>query len=279
MITPALAVALALSTTSPRADELQLSLRSRAEVDGRVSTREDRVAWDPEKTAVILCDLWDDHWCKGAARRVGEMAPTVDRVLGALREKGVFVIHAPSDTMSFYDGTPQRQLAQAAPAAEPKVPLQRWCGLDTAREGKLPIDDSDGGCDDQPRCPQGSPWTRQHPAVHIAEGDAVTDSAEAYNLLQQRGIDHVLVLGVHTNMCVLGRPFSIRQLVYQGMDVVLIRDLTDTMYNSRMEPKVDHFDGTRLMIDHIERHWCPTITSSQILGGQPFRFQGDDEAE
>jgi type 1 glutamine amidotransferase len=153
--------------------------------------------------------------------------------------------------------------------------LQPWCRLNPEREGSLPIDDRDGGCDCQPKCPTGNPWTRQIAAIDILEGDAVTDSAEAYYLMKQRGITNVIVMGVHTNMCVLGRPFSIRQLVYQGLNVVLMRDLTDTMYNSRSAPYVSHFTGTDLVVEHIERHWCPTITSTQFIGGKEFRFKDD----
>ena len=54
--------------------------------------------------------------------------------------------------------------------------------------------------------------------------------------MRQRGIENVIVMGVHTNMCVLGRPFAIRQMVYQGQNVVLMRDMTDTMYNPQMRP-------------------------------------------
>ena len=93
--------------------------------------------------------------------------------------------------------------------------------------------------------------------------------------MKQRGIDNVMVMGVHTNMCVLGRPFSIRQLTYQDQNVVLVRDLTDTMYNPRMPPYVSHFSGTDLVVDHIEKHWCPTMTSNQLVGGKPFRFKND----
>jgi len=93
--------------------------------------------------------------------------------------------------------------------------------------------------------------------------------------MQGRGITNVLIMGVHQNMCVLGRPFSIRQMVYQGQNVVLVRDLTDSMYNSRQKPFVDHFTGNALVCWHIEKYWCPTITSDQILGGKPFRFAAD----
>ena len=231
--------------------------------------------WEASKTAAVVCDMWDQHWCKGATARVAEMAPRMNDLIAELRKRGVLIIHCPSSTMKFYQDSPGRRLAEQAPAAPTKVPLQNWCSLDPKKEPKLPIDDSDGGCDDQPPCPTGSPWTRQIASIEINEGDAITDSAEAYNLMRQRGISNVIVMGVHQNMCVLGRPFSIRQMVYQGQNVILVRDLTDNMYNSRSAPRVDHFTGNDLVTWHIEKYWCPTITSDQILGGQPFRFAAD----
>jgi len=236
---------------------------------------EKAVKWQPAGTAAVICDMWDQHWCHGATARVAEMAPRMNEVLGQLRKRGVLIIHCPSDTMAFYEGTPGRQLAQGAPKAETKSALQGWCSLDSVKEPPLPIDDSDGGCDDQPPCQQASPWRHEISTLEIKDGDAITDSAEAYNLMRQRGITNVIVMGVHQNMCVLGRPFSIRQMVYQGQNVVLVRDLTDSMYNSRQRPFVDHFTGNALVCWHIEKYWCPTITSNQILGGRPFRFAAD----
>src|SRR4029079_2322830 len=161
------------------------------------------VEWAPERTGIIICDMWDRHWCKGATERVGEMAPRMNEVVKAARANGVFIIHSPSDTMKFYEGTPQRKRAQEAPVATPPVPLQRWCKLDLAKEAPLPIDDSDGGCDDNPQCKTYTAWKREIPVLEIADEDAITDSTEAYNLLQQRGIENVIVMGVHANMCVL----------------------------------------------------------------------------
>jgi putative heme-binding domain-containing protein len=233
--------------------------------------------WDPKKTAIVICDMWNQHWCKGATERVAEMAPRMNEVVRKAREQGVFIIHAPSETMKFYEGTPARKRAQAAPPVTPKVPLQRWCKLDPSKEATLPIDDSDGGCDDVPQCKGGPPypWTREIAALEVKDEDAVTDSDEAYFLMQQRGIENVIVMGVHANMCVLGRPFSIRQMISQGKNVVLMRDMTDTMYNSRMRPFVNHFRGTDLIVDHIEKFWCPSITSADFLGGEPFHFKAD----
>ncbi|MCA9082117.1 MAG: ThuA domain-containing protein, partial [Planctomycetaceae bacterium] len=74
---------------------------------------------------------------------------------------------------------------------------------------------------------------------------------------------------------VLGRPFGLRQMSRNGKNVVLIRDLTDTMYNPASRPFVSHFTGTDLIIEHIEKWVCPTILSTQLIGGEEFRFAKD----
>ena len=220
-----------------------------------------------ERTALIICDMWDAHWCKSAATRTAELAPRVNALAKALRQQGALIIHAPSDTMKFYENTPQRRRAQTAPAIAPPSPPDRAGGP------PLPIDDTDGGCDDSTPCPipDGKqtpyPWTRQTAAIDIAEPDAVTDSgAEVYNLLRQHGVKHLLVCGVHANMCVLHRSFGIKQMTRWGIDTMLVRDLTDALYNPAKAPFVSHAKGTEMVIAHIERHWCPSIHSGQILG-------------
>ena len=140
----------------------------------------------------------------------------------------------------------------------------------------MPFDDSDGGCDCEGTFKKNfRAWSRQIATLEIHEQDAITDSDEAYRLMRSRGIQNVVVMGVHANMCVLGRPFAIRQLSYQGMNVALMRDMTDTMYNPAMTPFVSHFTGNDLIVEHIEKYWCPSITSSDFLGGAPFKFSDD----
>ena len=286
VIVPAgLLFACGFAAPSQAADEPALSstkfvLHARRQVEtkpgsGRYHTVTETAEWDPQATAVVICDMWDKHWCAGATKRVGEMAPRMNEVVAKARKQGALIIHCPSDTLDYYKDTPARLLAQQAPAVETKRPLERWCKIDPDREGKLPIDDSDGGCDCAPQCKQGKAWSREISAIKVEPGDAVTDSGEAFFLMRSRGIHNVIVMGVHTNMCVLGRPFSIRQMVYQGQNVLLMRDMTDTMYNSRMAPFVHHSTGTDLVIEHIEKNWCPTITSVDFLGGKEFRFSED----
>jgi len=270
---------LARAVPAVAAEPLLLHARSRVPVagmPGAFAIVESELRWDPAQTAVVVCDMWDQHWCRGAAARVAEMAPRMNEVLKAARARGVLIIHCPSECLKPYAGTPQRQRAQNAPVVATEVPLERWRRLDPQREPPLPIDDSDGGCDCEPACKHGAPWTRQIETLEIAAEDAITDSAEAFYLMRARGITNVIVMGVHANICVLGRPFSIRQMVLQGQNVVLMRDMTDTMYNSRRPPYVSHFRGNELVVEHIEKYWCPTITSTDFTGLAPFAFAADD---
>lgn len=258
-------------------------LRADAAKPSTYARFDETLTWDPQRTALIVVDMWDDHWCRGAADRVVEMAAPMNEFVAKARDAGVLVIHAPSTCVGFYQETLARRRAIDAPSTKPPIELaseQRWGTAwdypDEPREPPLPIDDSDMGCDCAVKCEISAPWKRQIAAIEIDEQrDAITDNGqELCNLFAERGVDNVIICGVHLNMCVLGRPFAIRQLVKMGKQVVLVRDLTDTMYNHEMPPRVDHFAGTDLVVEHVEKYWCPTIVSSDLTGGQPFRFVG-----
>ena len=225
-------------------------------------------AWAPRETAVIICDMWDAHWCRRAAERCSLLAPQVERFAHAARQRGALVIHAPSNTMSFYSGMPQRERARQVRRVKPALPI-RMRPIDPEREAPLPIVDSDGGCDDDlpSAYSQRAPWTRQHPAIAIAAQDIISDDGkEIYSILVRKGIRNIFMTGVHTNKCVLARPFGIRQMVMLGMNVVLVRDLTDSLYNPSMPPRVSHERGTLLVVEHIEKYWCPSIVGEDVTG-------------
>ena len=273
--------------------EVQLKLqRPEPDESGQFSTVNRNEKWVGTQTAVIVCDVWDYHHSPNAVARLEQLLPRLDQVLEFARNQGAIIIHAPSDCMVAYEDHPARQRATAAPrASDQPHDIVSWCSAIPAEEKAVyPIDQSDGGEDDDRsvhaewaakltamgRNPN-MPWQRQNAAITIdSEKDYISDRGdEVWNILTHRKIKNVVLTGVHTNMCVLGRPFGLRQLARNGKHVVLMRDMTDTMYNPRRWPYVSHFEGTRRVISHIERYVCPTITSDQWIGGVPFRFAGD----
>ncbi len=133
-----------------RAESVTLhgQVRARTAADtNRFEPHDKLLNWESTRTAVVICDMWDKHHCPDATERVGEMVPRMNQVIAAARDKGMLILHCPSDTMDFYKDHPGRKLAQAAPKVATAIPLKGWCSLNGGAEPPLPIDDSDGGCD------------------------------------------------------------------------------------------------------------------------------------
>lgn len=111
----AAAFLLVLSATIAAAQQagppLELTLRYQTETGegtGRYHQLTRKETWQPEKTALIVCDVWDLHHCLNAVRRVEEFAPRLNRVVEEARKRGVTIIHAPSDCMEAYADHPAR---------------------------------------------------------------------------------------------------------------------------------------------------------------------------
>ena len=242
------------------APTLRLNLRTRVEAfKGSSDWQEVHITQNlpVAHTAILICDMWDQHWCSGASRRVDALALRMNPVIEKARAAGIQIIHAPSETMDFYKDAPQRLRIIALPKVDPPPNL-------ALADPPLPIDDSNGGCDTPDQFYKA--WTRENTGLRVAPEDVISDNGpEIYGFLRSRGIDHLLVMGVHTNMCVLNRTFAIKQMTKWGERAILVRDLTDSMYNPKDRPFVSHERGTELVIEHIEKYWAPTVLSKELL--------------
>ncbi len=212
-----------------------------------------------ERTALLLCDVWDKHWTRGASERVDEMAPRMNEVTHTLRDRGVTIVHAPSDTLEFYADNPARIRIQECEPVQPPPEKEH-------DDPDLPFGAPNGGSDTG-ELESHKAWSRQHAGIDIDPGrDGISDDGqEVYSFLATRGVRHLLVMGVHTNMCVINRTFGIKQMVKWGLDVTLVRDLTDAMYNPATPPYISHREGTELVVGYIEKFWCPIAVSGEII--------------
>ena len=160
----------------------KLALRTAVKnADGSFTRSQSRREWDPAKTAVIVCDMWDAHHCLNATKRGAEVAPRMNAFLKESRKRGATIIHAPSSCVEFYKDHPARKRVADVPKAK-NLPakINDWLNWRNAEEeaAGYPIDHSDGGEDDDPkehaewakelknrgRNP-GAPWVRQSEAL------------------------------------------------------------------------------------------------------------------
>ncbi|MDR3181751.1 MAG: cysteine hydrolase [Planctomycetaceae bacterium] len=238
--------------------------------------------WKPKETAVIICDMWDKHWCAGATARVAEMASVMNDVITAARKNGVTIIHAPSETLQFYADHPGRK--KLAQYAEKPLVQVSTAGLDTEKGARFPVSAKNGGCDCDNYCMDyyaykkahngNIPWSREIAALTVNDDDLISDSgSEIGSYLQEHKFKNVIIMGVHTNMCVIGRSFGLRAMKRLGLNAVLMRDMTDAMYNHRGEPFVTHFEGTALVVKYIEQYICPSMLSTDFTGKGQFVFK------
>jgi nicotinamidase-related amidase len=210
------------------------------------------------RTAIVVCDMWDMHWCPSANTRMHALALKLEPFLNAARDSGIQIIHSPSDTMNFYRHYRERRRilntrqVEPPPTEEPQRP-------------PLPIDDSDEGCD-TPADPWALVWTRQNLNISIKDEDVISDiGTEIYSFLRHQKIDELMFVGVHANKCILGRPFGIRQMSAWGISCTLLRDLTDAIYNPAAWPFVPIERATEMVVEYIEKYDSPTALSHDLL--------------
>jgi nicotinamidase-related amidase len=264
-------------TLTVNAQTLRVSMHERVPAlwDKKADSLVNRVEqWKPAETAVIVCDMWDKHWCPIATKRFNELAVALNLLVDAAREKGVLIVHAPSECMRYYTKFEQRKILENH--KDKKIEALINNPKSSVKLKPLPIDASDDGCECAPRSRPYRAWKKQTDLIPIKEKDLISDSGvEIGSYFKKRGIKNVILTGVATNMCVLNRSFGLRSMKRLGLNVVLMRDMTDTMYNPAKPPYVDHFSGTDLVVEYIERYVCPTIVSSDFTGEKQFRFKGD----
>ena len=238
------------------------------------------IGLDPQKTAVVIVDMWDRHWCETYTTRVGNMTPRMNLTLDAARQLGIQVVHAPSDVLDPYKETPQRKAMLGIPQAE--VPEAREFNAPP-----LPWTRT-GGCEcgpDRP-CTSGSVWRSQNENLKIADEDLIGDcnnAQELYSLCKQRGIDTLIYVGVASNMCVYGRGFGMHSMKRAGLQTIFVSDLVQAISGNGYDPDRKQADpnftparGTAVVQRHLERYVSPSVESRQLLAAARMDSQAED---
>lgn len=233
-----------------------------------------KVTLDPARTALVVIDMWDRHWCTTFTARVANMVPRMNRALDAARKLGIQVVFAPSDVVDFYCDAPQRK----AMLAIPQHPVPKTIGFNPpAAPG--PTDFCECGPDEL--CKQKAKvWTRQHPGLEIMPEDLIGDAnngRELLNLCAQRKIDTLLYAGVASNLCVLNRSMGVRNMKDHGLRVMVIADLVEAITSNGLDAdrKLDRnmtpAGGTARVQRHIEQFIAPTIETRELLDAAGMR--------
>lgn len=236
------------------AETMQFSLQTR---DAQDHAQKARLEVDASRVGVVVVDMWNWHWCKTATMRVDAMVPRMNQALSQLRRYGMTVMLCPSDVVDNYVGWPQREIIFAMPR-HPVPPLQVV---------HCPAPPDGGGCAcGRERCTGNYGWDGMHPQLHIDAHDLMPDTLEeVYSICRERDLTHLLYMGVHTQVCLLGKPMGLRNLKSAGLTCILCRDLTDAHPGYAPERGFTPDSHTDEVVRHFERYLAPTINLAEEL--------------
>lgn len=246
---------LALLRPAWAGEMLTVDLQRRDPATGAIKLTTEKV--DPKKVGVVVVDMWNFHWCKTSTERVGALVPRMNKSLQILRAMGAQVFLCPTDVADNYVGTPQLE----AVLAMERMPLPSAVTL------QCPAAPDGGGCTcGKERCRGHYGWDGMHPDLIIGENDFIPNDPELlYAICKKRGITHLLYMGVHTQVCLLGKSVGVKRMLEAGMNCILARDLTDAhgMYDPEKGITPDAF--TWRVVEHFEKHLTPTINMAETL--------------
>ena len=231
------------------AGPMEFDVQRRDPASGKVSITSEKL--DPQRTAVVIVDMWDYHWCKTTSRRADALVPRLNEAMDRARALGFEVIHLPTEVAVSHEGAFQRE----AVLALPNVTLPELVKYDP------PVPRS-GGCEcgPGPRCMYNYGHRMINPKLRIRDADWIAHGAqELYNICKARGISRLVYAGMATNQCLLHKPGALLQMTRYGMKGLILRDLADagTEYNPAIGYTPD--SGNIEVLADIERHITGTV--------------------
>ena len=228
---------------------ITLDLQRRDPVTGAVTLQPEDV--DPKRVGVIAVDVWNYHWCKTATMRVDAIVPRMNKALDAARALGMTVMLCPSDVVDNYVGYPQREAIFVLPKVSVPSVVSITCP---------PVPDAGGCACGRERCAGNYGWDGMHPELRIGPADLMPDTqAEVYAICQKYALTHLIYVGFHTQVCLLGKPMGLRAMKTAGLHCVLARDMTDAHPGYDPSRNFTPDLNTEQGVEHFEKHLAPTI--------------------
>lgn len=230
---------------------LQLSLQTLDPETNQVITKTEDV--NSSNVGVVIVDPWNYHWCMTACERVSAMVPRWNRALEVARRLGMSIIWVPSDVIGTYSGYPQRERALGLELH--KVPI-----MNDMPQAKFTAPIGKCMCGPGINCKVNYGHDAINPALILVDNDFIASSTEeVYTLLNKNGITHVIYMGLHTNMCLYGKPGALKYLWQTGLKCMVARDLNDAFTAYEPDNGFTPDKGTQQTDEDLERAGIPLI--------------------
>lgn len=220
---------------------------------------------NPERTAVVVVDTWNTHWCKTFAKRTQAIKPQMEKTLTAFRKLGIPIIFMGmgESVRQAYKGTPQRLAMISIPSHKipeqtnifiPKhLPWSKWSAADDGCECSLT-----NTCKRYP-----VRWIRRILGLTINQDDFIgEDVQELYSFCREKQITHLIYIGGALNLCLFSQPHGILSIQRLGLQCLIVKDLCLSWlpnYKDNTEQRKAR------IIEFYGRYFAWSINSEQII--------------
>lgn len=218
--------------------------------------------FDGSELCLILCDVWDRHWARAFTERVERKAPFLNFVTKSARDRGIQIIHAPSDCAGYYEGTNARQKVLDLP----NVPVPELNEFKPAPH-PLSIEPSHMDTGEQNDVMK-NVWRKIHHGIEIDyDRDLILENRiqEFWNIVSAYKFKKYIIMGGATNMCMLHREFALINQKKLGLESLFVKDASIAAYTPQCSPYVSFEEGQRLSVEYLEKFICPSILSEDFV--------------
>ncbi|MCK5732873.1 MAG: isochorismatase family protein [Candidatus Latescibacteria bacterium] len=218
------------------------------------------------QAALVLVDVWDGHYLTDtAARSEAIIQQKIRPLLGACREAGLQVIHAPGPDLAKKHPAWVRLIAEEELTCEPETD---W--------PPRAFGDKSGVYEQYARPREPRDQEREafragltiHPAVQPDESEAVIATGEElHRYCTRQGILFLFYVGFNTNACMLLRDYGTLAMGKRGYEITIVRDCTTGMESFETHDALWQTRGAILFLEMFGNYSVP---SEDLIAG----FQG-----
>jgi len=198
--------------------------------------------------ALLIIDMWDNHWCPTAKRQADRIAPGINK----LKKDYNIVIHAPDGYKMIEKYSSTRNWINNISISE-----KYTTDINKITNLECPIYSGVGSCPES-FAKMEQNWTGIHKNISINDDDKISNNPnKIFTVLDQ--YDEIHICGLHLNMCILKNSYGIINLLKYGFDVKLLKDYTDVLYNPARWPYVSIETAKLIMLEYVEKNYCAII--------------------
>ena len=258
---------LSFSSLQLRAEYLNMELQTR-DSKGQVTVEKRSV--ESSKIGIVTIGTWHRHWCSTATATTDSIVRRTAECLSRAHSLGISVIRGATSTIrKFPEDSPQRLAVKNLPKLKPPR-VGKQIKLNHQRSNAF----GECMCCEQGKCEVPEDFfsdvenNGNHPALNgCLESFGVTNCRELYSLCVARGLEYLIYVGAHSDMCVFLHPTGMAHMKEAGIECLFARDIADTFSTFSISGELEPGQYTEKWLESLEKAGVPTINLYHELNG------------